>query len=84
MLKSPTVDWKIALAHDLAIRNALVACGNPAPKIPDPEGCVIRVECRIFKGKEYWESMNKAGHDSAEIDKCSCLTGRPLKRLIVK
>lgn len=68
-------DWKKELEHARAVRNALVACGNPAPSRPDPEGGVVNVQQRKFNGEIFWKSMNEQGHDASLPEKCKCRHG---------
>jgi hypothetical protein len=67
-----TPQWQIRLAHERAVRDALVACGNEAPYKPDPAGGLYHVTPRVFVGAKFWPVMKAAGHDAAEIDKCKC------------
>lgn len=65
-------EWQLRLAHDRAVRDAYVACGNPAPKLPDPVGGLYTVKIRFFDGVKFWASMGKQGHSSATFDECQC------------
>jgi hypothetical protein len=64
--------WQILLAHAKAVRNALIACGNPAPTRPDPHGGLVNVSMRRFNGTIFWKSMEEQGHNASTPDKCKC------------
>lgn len=65
-------DWKIRLTHERDCRDALVACGNPAPKAPDPDGGLFPVEARVFKGDVFFDFIEARGHDNAAFRECKC------------
>jgi hypothetical protein len=65
-------DWKKHLKHQRDDRDALVACGNPAPSRPDPDGGLIEVKPRIFHGKIYNDFMRERGHTTVDFYKCEC------------
>lgn len=64
--------WPAQLAHERVVRDAWVACGNPAPTQPDPPGGLIRVEPRVFNAKTFHAFMVGAGHDNAVFEACRC------------
>lgn len=64
--------WERHLKHEKDCRDALIACGNPAPIEPDPEGGMIRVICQRFDGKIFWNHLESTGHNSAEFNQCRC------------
>lgn len=66
--------WEKNLKHERDVRDALVACGNPKPTEPDPDGGVIRVPVRIFKGRIFWLLMKDRGHDNSDFNSCMCRT----------
>lgn len=72
----PAVQWEKHLAHERAVRDAFVACGNPAPTVPDPEGCVITVIPRIYIGEKFWQSMEKSGHNTVRVWNCQCIRNK--------
>lgn len=65
-------DWEKRLAHERTCRDALVACGNRAPSRPDPEGGLVTVQVRVFKGAVYFDFIKQRGHDHAEYNMCVC------------
>lgn len=65
-------DWEKKLAHERAVRDAWVACGNPAPDKPDPPGGLIQVEPRIFNARTAHQAMVKAGHSNLVFETCKC------------
>lgn len=64
--------WELMLEHAKAERDALVACGNPAPTKPDPPGGMVPVSDRRYKAKEYWSVMKARGHTSVLFETCAC------------
>ena len=64
--------WEKRLAHAKVCRDALVACGNPAPKEPDPKGGLMHVICQRFDGKTFFKHLNERGHTDAEYERCLC------------
>lgn len=69
------IPWQIRLAHDRVVRDALVACGNPAPIKPDPPGGLVQIQAKIFKSKEFWDHMLKHQHTAGSVLDCSCRHG---------
>ncbi len=64
--------WEKRLAHARCVRDALVACGNPAPKQEDPPGGLIEIRCRVFVGAIFTEWLYDHGHSTAAFELCAC------------
>ncbi len=79
MDSSLNIHWKIRLHHARAMRDALVACGNPAPASPDRPGSLVQIEARVFNGKIAIPFIESRGHSSWELSKCACLNLDPEK-----
>lgn len=65
-------DWQKRLAHAKALRDAAVACGNPKPTTPDPEGGLVQVKVLKYNGKIFWNFMKEHNHSDTEYELCSC------------
>lgn len=65
-------EWEKRLAHAKADRDALVACGNPAPNRPDPPGGMIPVKALRFSTAIYTNFMRPLGHTTIEYENCLC------------
>jgi len=65
-------EWQKRLAHERAVRDAYVACGNPKPKQPDPEGGLRYVRPYRFDGKIFYASIESAGHSEGAFEDCKC------------
>ena len=64
--------WEARLAHARAVRDAYVACGNPAPAKSDPPGGLYEVRPLIFKASIFWPALERAGHSHPDPFQCKC------------